>query len=156
MLELQIPGREPLAIEHLVLDYNGTLAVDGRILPGVAERLGELSQRLSVHVITADTFGMAAMETATLPVTLQIIGTGDQAQAKLALVESLGPQAVAAMGNGANDRLMLDRAALGICMLGNEGAAAAALLAADLVVRQPTDGLDLLLHPGRLAATLRI
>ncbi|MFZ5817695.1 MAG: HAD family hydrolase [Bacillota bacterium] len=156
MLELRIPGRQPLSIEHLVLDYNGTLAVDGRLLPGIEERIGALAQRVAVHVVTADTFGMAAVETGTLPVTLQIIGTGDQAKAKLDLIDSLGPSAVAAMGNGANDRLMLERAALGICVLATEGAATAALLASDLVVRQAIDGLDLLLHPGRLAATLRI
>lgn len=156
MLHLSIPGREPLTIEHLVLDYNGTLAADGRLLPGVVERLEVLAERLAIHVVTADTFGLAAVETARLPVTLQIIGTGNQALAKQELVEGLGPSTVAAIGNGANDRLMLERAALGICVMGTEGAATAALLASDLVVRQPADGLDLLLHPGRLAATLRV
>jgi len=156
MLELRIPGRETLSIEHLVLDYNGTLAVDGNLLSAVAERLLALAERVSIHVITADTFGLAAVETSQLPVTLQIIGPGDQARAKLALVESLGPAQVVAMGNGANDRLMLERAALGLCVLGTEGAATAAVLAADILVRNPTDGLDLLLHPGRLAATLRV
>lgn len=156
MLELRIPGREPLRLEHLVLDYNGTLATDGRLLPGVAERITELAGRLSVHVITADTFGIAAVELSALPVILHIIGPGDQAEAKEALVKSLGPEGVAAVGNGANDRLMLERSALGICVLGVEGAAVGTLLAADVAVRQPTDGLDLLLRPGRLAATLRI
>lgn len=156
MLELRIPGRAPLYIEHLVLDYNGTLAVDGRILPGLTERINELAGRLNLHVITADTFGMAAVETAALPVTLQIIGQGDQAGAKRELVESLGPSKVVAIGNGANDRLMLERAALGICIMGGEGAAAVALTAADVVVARPGDALDLLLHPGRLAATLRV
>jgi len=156
MLELRIPGREPLRLEHLVLDYNGTLAADGLLLPGVAERITELAGRLAVHVITADTFGIASMELSALPVSLHIIGPKDQAEAKLALVQSLGPEGVVAVGNGANDRLMLERAALGICILGVEGAATGTLLAADVVVRQATDSLDLLLRPGRLAATLRI
>ena len=34
-----IPGSPPLRIRHLVLDLNGTLALDGRLLPGVAEAL---------------------------------------------------------------------------------------------------------------------
>ncbi len=156
MLEVRIPGRQPLEIDHLVLDYNGTLALDGKLIAGVAERLLALSERLAIHVITADTFGLAAVETSQLPVTLQIIGTGDQAKAKLDLIESLGADRVVALGNGANDRLMLERAALGFCILGTEGAATAALVASDLVVRHPTDGLDLLLKPGRLAATLRV
>ncbi len=156
MLELTIPGRTPLRLEHLVLDYNGTLAVDGELQPGVAERLQALSRHLQIHVITADTFGKAAEETGGLPVTLQIIGQGDQAEAKRSLVASLGPERVVAVGNGANDRTMLEAAALGICILGEEGAATPALLASDIVVRHPVEALDLLLKPGRLAATLRI
>lgn len=156
MLELSIPGREALQLENLVLDYNGTLALDGKLLMGVADRLVELAERLDIHVITADTFGLAAVELGSLPVTLQIIGKGDQAAAKLNLVESLGAGRVAAVGNGANDALMLKRAALGICILGAEGAATPTLLASDVVVRSPGDALDLLLHPGRLAATLRV
>lgn len=156
MLELVIPGRETLRLEHMVLDYNGTIAVDGRLAAGVSERLAALAERLTLHVITADTFGLAAAEMAGLPVTLQIIGTGDQAAAKRSLVQRLGPQCVAAAGNGANDVLMLKEAALGICILGAEGAATPTLLASDVVVSHPADALDLLLRGGRLAATLRV
>lgn len=156
MLELPIPGRPPLRVANLVLDYNGTLALDGNLLPGVADRLSTLAGRLDIHVVTADTFGLAAVELGGLPVTLQVIGAGDQARAKFDLVMSLGPEQVVAVGNGANDRLMLERAALGICIMGSEGAATPTLLASDVVVRGPLEALDLLLHPGRLAATLRI
>ncbi|HLN63497.1 MAG TPA: ATPase P [Symbiobacteriaceae bacterium] len=156
MLALAIPGREPLALAHLVLDYNGTLAVDGNLMPGVSDRLMALAGRLDLHVITADTFGLAAVQLGSLPVTLQIIGAGDQAGAKVRLVESLGAGQVVAVGNGANDARMLKAAALGIAILGGEGAATPTLLASDLVVKSPNDALDLLLHPGRLAATLRV
>jgi soluble P-type ATPase len=156
MLEIPIPGRTVLRLAHLVMDYNGTLATDGKLLLGVAERLEALAGKLDLHVITADTFGLAAVETGSLPVALQIIGAGDQAAAKQELVESLGANQVVALGNGANDRLMLETAALGICVLHAEGAATAALVASDLVVRTPVEALDLLLHPGRLAATLRV
>jgi soluble P-type ATPase len=156
MLELRIPGRPLLAVAHLVLDYNGTLAVDGKLQPGVGERLSELAAKVDVHVITADTFGIASVELGGLPVTLQVIGQGDQAGAKRALVESLGADLVVAIGNGANDRQMLRAAALGICVLGTEGAATPTLLVSDVVVRGSVEALDLLLHPGRLAATLRV
>lgn len=156
MLELAIPGRPALTVAHVVMDYNGTLALDGNLLPGVAERLAALAGRIDLHVITADTFGLAAVELGSLPVRLQIIGGGNQAAAKLDLVESLGPDHVIAIGNGANDQLMLKRAALGVCVLGGEGAATPSLLAADVVVKTPNDALGLLLHPGRLAATLRV
>jgi soluble P-type ATPase len=156
VLELTVPGRLPLTLSHLVLDYNGTLATDGRLHLGVAERLVALSGRIDLHVITADTFGLAAVELGSLPVTLQVIGAGNQANDKLALVTSLGAGGVMAVGNGANDEHMLKAAALGICVLGAEGAATPTLLASDIVVRSAVDALDLLLHPGRLAATLRV
>lgn len=156
MIEISIPGRETLRLAHLVTDYNGTIAEDGRLAPGVRERFLQLAEAVQIHVITADTFGLAAEESMGLPVTLQIIGQGDQAEAKRKLVESLGADQTLAMGNGANDRLMLGAAALGVCVLGPEGAATQTLIASTVTVRTPADALDLLLKPGRLKATLRI
>jgi hypothetical protein len=83
---------------------------------------------------------------------LASIGTGTE---KRDHVRTLGPRQVVAMGNGANDVLMLQEAALGIAVLGPEGLCADALRASDVVVADPWAGLDLLLHPARLVATLR-
>ena len=52
------PGQNPIEEGHLVLDFNGTLAVDGVLVSGVAERLRELAltpNGLAIHVVTADT-----------------------------------------------------------------------------------------------------
>ncbi len=155
MLNIPIPGRRPLELSDLVLDYNGTLALDGSLLPGVAERLGTLAKSLGVHVLTADTHGTVAGMLAGLPVRLTVIAPGGQALAKRDFVEGLGAAGVAAMGNGANDRLMLACAALGVLVIGPEGATGAAVAAADVVVTGILAGLDLLLNPLRLAATLR-
>ena len=57
MIEIDVPGYRCLRLSHLVLDYNGTLAVDGELLPGVARVLNRLAVDLKVHVVTADTFG---------------------------------------------------------------------------------------------------
>ena len=62
MIEIDIPGYKKLTLTHLVLDFNGTLACDGTLLPGVADRLNALSEKLTVVVLTADTFGKAAGE----------------------------------------------------------------------------------------------
>lgn len=156
MLELPIPGRPTLRLQHLILDYNGTIAVDGLVTNGVPERLDKLATRVDIHIITADTFGLASVQTGGFPVNLKIIPAGMQVQAKLDLVEALGAESVVAIGNGANDHLMLKKAALGICVLGREGAATQTLIASDVVVQTAEDALDLLLQPGRLAATLRI
>ena len=50
---------------------------------------------------------------------------------------------------------MLSAASLGIVVMGTEGTAIRALLAADIVVRGILDGLGLLCDPIRLVATLR-
>ncbi|MBN2645077.1 MAG: ATPase P [Desulfuromonadaceae bacterium] len=155
MLELAVPGAETLKLEHLVLDYNGTLARDGQLLAGVAERLQRLADRLALHVVTADTHGSVARQIADLPCALAIIPPADQALAKQRYLHQLGAGRCAAFGNGRNDALLLRDAALGIALLQQEGLAMAALREADLVCHCCCDALDLLLIPGRLAATLR-
>ena len=50
-LKLEIPGRKKLLIKHLLLDFNGTLAVDGNLIPGIAEKLIQLSQILNIQDI---------------------------------------------------------------------------------------------------------
>lgn len=155
MIEVEIPGRASLALAHLVLDLNGTVALDGKLLPGLAERLAALSPRLAIHLATADTFGRAATVAEEMGVRLALVQRGQETREKQALVERLGASSVVAIGNGANDAGMLATAALGIAVLGQEGLAVAALGAGDLVVAQIHDALDLLLHPKRLVATLR-
>lgn len=154
-MELAIPGFGRLALEHLVLDYNGTLAVDGRLLPGVKSRLERLAHSIGIHVVTADTFGKARSGLRGVNCTLEILRGAGEDRAKAAYVRSLGPSRVACIGNGRNDRLMLRVAAVGIAVLQAEGASAETLAAADLVVPDATDALDLFLHPRRLMASLR-
>ncbi|TAK86248.1 MAG: ATPase P [Betaproteobacteria bacterium] len=155
MLSVDIPGYGALRLAHLVLDFNGTLAVDGRLLPGARERLRRLAGELRVHVITADTFGKARAELKGLRCELVILGTRAQDRAKAAYVRRLGAAGTACIGNGRNDRLMLRVAALGIAVIQGEGAAPETVRAADVVVNDLLDGLGLLLNPLRLVATLR-
>ena len=155
MIEVMVPEHDRLNLEHLVLDFNGTLACDGTLLPGVRERLMSLADRLTLHVVTADTFGAARAELEGLPCQLTVLPSGEQAEAKAALVRRLGAEVTACVGNGRNDRLMLATAALGIAVVQEEGAARECLLAAHVICRDIREGLDLLLVPLRLTATLR-
>jgi len=152
MLELAVPGFGLLRIAHLVLDYNGTLAVDGRPLPGVRPRLERLGRCMRIHVLTADTFGKACTGLRGVDCKLEILQSD---RAKAAYVRRLDARRVACIGNGRNDRLMLRIARLGIAVLQAEGAAAATLAVADLVVPSAADALDLFLQPRRLVASLR-
>lgn len=155
MLELDIPGYGALALEHLVLDVNGTIADGGELLPGVAEALAALRGVLRPVAVTADTHGTAGALGETLGIEVRIIASGWEAGDKLSVVQELGADAVVAIGNGANDALVLKACAVGICVIGPEGASRAAVEAADLVVPSIQAALALLTDPRRLMATLR-
>ncbi len=151
-MRFEIPGRAPLELERLVLDVNGTLTDRGTLLEGVAERLSWLGPKLDVRLVSADTFGSLDALAGELGVRAERISTGED---KLAVVRRLGADGCAAIGNGANDAAMLGEAALGIAVVGPEGAAAAAVAAADVVCGSITAALDLLLDERALTATLR-
>lgn len=155
MISLTIPGRGELNLQHLVLDVNGTLAVDGVLLDGVKRRLLALRDRIEIHLLTADTHGRQAEIDLALGLTAKRLTPGNEVEQKAAFVRSLGSASVAAIGQGANDAGMLAEAALGICVLSTEGTALSALTAADVVVPDILSALDLFEKPARLLATLR-
>jgi P-type E1-E2 ATPase len=155
LIRLEIPGWSTLDLEYLVLDMNGTVALDGEPIAGVDDRVATLSAHLVVQLVTADTHGKAEETSRQLGGQLVRIKSRHEASQKQALVERLGAGQVIAIGNGANDARMLSAAALGIAILGPEGLAVETLRAADLVVGRIEDALDLLLYPQRLVATLR-
>jgi soluble P-type ATPase len=155
MIRIDIPGFRSLKLHHLVLDYNGTLALDGDIIDGVPQRLSALSTDLTLHVVTAETFGKARDQLEGIAAELLILPADGQDKRKLEYVSTLGASACVCIGNGRNDRLMLREAALGIAVIGSEGCAIEAHASADVACASIADALDLLLHPHRLIATLR-
>lgn len=154
MIQIQIPGRDVLTLQHLILDYNGTIAEDGDIIEAVRPRLEALSRDLSIYVITADTHGTAAKKCAGLPLQVLTFPTTEVGRIKAAEVQKLSG-GVITIGNGFNDISMSDAADLSICVIGREGCCGALLMHTDVVVTSIADALDLLLIPGRLRATLR-
>ncbi len=155
MFELDIPGFGSVRLEHLVSDFTGTLSVDGRLIPGVRERLNELSKLLRIHILTADTFGRAREELRDIYCDVHILTGEDHDIQKEEYIKQLVPDKVIAFGNGNNDRRMLRAARIGVVVILEEGAAGDAVRSADIVVKSIIDGLDLLLTPKRLRATLR-
>ena len=155
MINLNIPGSGELTIEHLVMDVNGTLAVDGILMEGVVQRIRALRDRLTVHLLTADTHGGQAVIDNLLDLQALRIRPGNEAEQKAQVVRQLGAERVAAIGQGANDAGMLRTAALGICVMSVEGLAVEAINASQLVMPDILCALDLFDKPKRLIASLR-
>jgi len=155
VIELNIPGRGLIQLKHLVSDVNGTLALDGQLLDGAPKALLALSDRLQLHLLTADTHGRQAQIDERLGLQAVRIPKGGEAKAKAAYVHDLGAESVVALGQGANDAVMLREAAIGIAVASVEGLAIESLTSADIFVPDIITALELLEHPTRLVATLR-
>lgn len=155
MLKIEVPGWKKLEIGNLVMDLNGTIAVNGKVSDKVAKRVCLLNPELNIVVLTADTLGRLEEIKKRLRVEVVKIEQGKEKIQKREYVRKLGGSKTVAIGNGANDELMLAEAAVGIAVLEGEGLACEVIAAADVLVRDAAAALDLLINPTRLVATLR-
>jgi soluble P-type ATPase len=155
LIEIDVPGKGVYRFEHLVLDLNGTISLDGAVIEGVPERLELLGRLVDIVIVTADTRGKAQELGEDLRVKIHILHPGDEQEQKFRLVRQLGSAVTVSMGNGSNAASMLKESGLGICILGPEGASSETMANCDLVISDINAALDLLLKPGRLIATLR-
>jgi len=151
-LKIEIPNESVITITHLILDFSGTLATDGILLSGVAERLAKIAEQLKIIVLTADTYGTAKQSLKGMPCEVHVIQTGYE---KAEFIKRIGTQNVIAIGNGQNDVDMVRLAAVGIVVVGFEGASGELILEARMIVCDICVALDLVLNPIRLVATLR-
>ena len=154
-MTIEIPHYKTITLKHLILDYNGTIATDGKLITDIKPLLPQLAEHYQIHVITADTFGSVKAQLKEHPVTIKILNSDNHTKEKADYIESLGAKACVAIGNGNNDAKMLLSAILGIALIGKEGCSSAALMHSDLCCHNIVDALSLLLQPKRLIATLR-
>jgi P-type E1-E2 ATPase len=155
MIKFTIPGRGDYELEHLVMDVNGTLAIDGQLMAGVAEKITALRDKLTIHLLTADTHGKQAVIDHQLGLTAVRIAPGGESIQKAEYIRKLGCEKVTAIGQGANDAEMLETAHLGICVMSVEGTAKETLFAADLIAPDILSALELFEKPLRIVASLR-
>ena len=156
MIEITLPGRnKTLILKNLLLDLNGTLTNAGVLSAGVKDRIEKLKEQLDIYLLTADTYGTGKVISEELGITLIKVDEINGGEDKKSFLQQLHGQTSVAVGNGYNDTLMLDEAALSIIIMGQEGCAISAWLKADIAVTNILDALDLLLNPVRIVATLR-
>jgi len=155
MINIDIPKQNKIIAKHLVLDFNGTIAIDGKIKSNVKDILNNLSKKIKIHIITADTFGSSKNEINGINCSLHIISDTSQDTQKKQYITNLGKDSVIAIGNGKNDAFMLNEAAIGIAVIQEEGASFKTLQNADIICTNIIDALNLLYKEKRIIATLR-
>jgi len=155
MIKFTVPGRGDYELEHLVMDVNGTLALDGQLMDGVAGKIANLRDKLTIHLLTADTHGKQAVIDQQLDLAAVRIKPGGESSQKAEYVRGLGSERVVAIGQGANDVQMLEAAQLGICVMSVEGVARETMFAADLIMPNILSALELFEKHLRIVASLR-
>lgn len=152
---IEIPGYKILNVDTLLLDYNGTMAIDGVIPNSVKKRIDKLASDFKIFVLTADTHGTARKQCEGLPLEVCTFPVGNAADYKEEILNQYGGEHCVCIGNGRNDIKMFQGAALSIAIMGTEGMCSALLKESDICATSIEDGLDLLLNPKRIIADLR-
>ncbi len=155
-MEINIPGRGIINIKNLLIDYNGTIACDGKVVPSVKEKIEAINKEgIRVHLVTADTHGTVTNQCTNMPVEIQIFDNSNAAENKREIVKKLGSENCICIGNGFNDGQMFEACNISIIVMGVEGCSAKSLMKADIVCKNIEDAFDLILKPNRMVATLR-
>ena len=155
MILYQIPGRKDIEIENIVFDYNGTIAVNGKLINGVSKLINELSNQVNIYILTADTYGTVEKECLDLNCKILTFPKENAGESKRDIVKSLDGKKTLCLGNGFNDIPMFEEAALSIAIIEGEGASGKLISKADIVVRDIIDGINIVLNRNMVKATLR-
>ena len=154
MITIQRLGREPLEIEFILIDFEGTLASDRRVHPKAKDKINLLSKRTKIYILTKEEKERVEEVLKKIKAEITYLTGGESFQKKLDLLRQLGAGRTVAIGNGVDDGLMIEEAGLGLCVIGKEGAFSEAVKNADIVFTDILDALDFLLKPLRQKATL--
>ena len=154
MILIQRPGQEPLEIEFILSDFEGTLATDQRIHPKVKDKINLLSKRAKFYVFTTCEKERVSDVLRNVNAEVIYLKEGEVSRGKLNLLQQLGAHRAVAIGNGMNDMEMIEHSGLGIAVMNREGTVAQVIDKADLVFMNILEALDFLLKPLRQKATL--
>lgn len=155
MILYEIPGRENIEVENIVFDYNGTIAVDGKLIDGVKELINKLSKYANIYILTADTYGTVEKECIDINGKILTFPKENAGDSKRKIVKELGGNGTLCLGNGYNDIPMFEESVLSICIIEGEGASGKLLGKADIVVRDIIEGINIVLNKNMVRATLR-
>lgn len=154
MISIQRPGQPPIDIEYLLIDYEGTLASDGRVNPKAKDKINLLTKRITIYILAKGEKDKVEKHLKNVKAEVLFLTEREASREKSGLLRKLGPERTVAIGNGMDDAPMLEEAGFSICVIGREGASGETLKRADTVVIDILDALDFLLKPLRQKATL--
>lgn len=155
MITYEIPGRENVEVQNIVFDYNGTLAVNGKLIEGVKELINKLGGDTNIYILTADTYGTVEEECKALKAKVLSFPRENAGESKREIVRNLGGGNTICVGNGFNDIPMFEEAVISIAVIEGEGVSGKLLAKADIVARSIIEALGILLNKNMIKATLR-
>jgi len=122
-LDFTIPGFGDRHIQTLLSDYDGTLCCGGEATDDIKEKLTRLADSVEVHILTADRNVKSGGNFGSLPVHIHILSEKDQDVQKRDYLAAFDAKSVAVLGNGNNDRLLLEavKTAGGLCIAVDNG-----------------------------------
>lgn len=142
-----------MEINTIVLDLNGTLAVQGKIVNGAKERLRKVNDLgIRVLLFTGDARGNANSFCSELGIEFK--KAGSQREKEQFFLE-LDTKKTAAIGNARIDNGNFKHAKLSIATLQAEGIHTGILKHVDIIVLSINDALDLFLDVDTMKATMR-
>jgi soluble P-type ATPase len=156
MIAIQRQGREPVEIEFILMDFEGTLASDRRVHPKAKDKINLLSKRTKIYILTRGEKEVVSEVLKKVKAEIVYLPEEGTYEKKLDLLRQLGPTRTVAIGNGVDDVQMIEEAGLSLCIMGKEGTSVEAMVKADLVFTNILDALDFLLKPLRQKATLSL
>ncbi|HUL22307.1 MAG TPA: hypothetical protein VLZ10_12680 [Thermodesulfobacteriota bacterium] len=154
MIYIQRPGQEPLEIDFILFDFEGTLASDRRVHPKAKDKINLLSKRTKIYILTKEENERVEEVLKKVDAEIVHLKPGESSARKMDFLRRLGATRTVVVGNGADDGPVMEEAGFGLCIIGKEGASSGAMKNAHVVFTDILDALDFLLKPLRQKATL--
>lgn len=146
-------GVGEIELINIILDLNGTIAVNGIIVDGVKDRLNKLKELgYKIYLFTGDQRGNASKLADELGIEIQKASTSEE---KESLTRKIDAQKSVAIGNARIDIGTFKPCRLRIGTLQAEGIHTEILSYIDILVPSINNALDLLINPDIFNATMR-
>lgn len=147
------PNKEIINIENIILDLNGTLAVNGQVSEKAKKLVVKLKQLgYKLILISGDIRGNAKTVAEELDLGLYL---GANSSEKAKQMKRFDKEKTAAIGNARIDIGTFENAKISIATLQSEGIHSGILNYVDLIVPSIEDALNLFIDVKSLEATLR-